>query len=75
MKVSRNGLEISHVLFVDGLILFSHATTKDAKELIRCLDKFYSWYGKKVNGFKSTVYFSKNTPRTKATVVNVILDY
>lgn len=75
IKVSRNALEISHVLFADDMILFSCAPKKDARELLSCLEKYYLWFGQMVSAPKSSVYFSKNTLRIKAIATNKILGF
>ncbi|PON97172.1 hypothetical protein TorRG33x02_069280 [Trema orientale] len=40
-----------------------------------CLQKYCLWSGQKVNPSKSSIYFSKNTPRVKAISINAILGF
>ncbi|PON43965.1 hypothetical protein PanWU01x14_270100, partial [Parasponia andersonii] len=49
------------------------ATKKLARAMLKCLHDFCNWIGQKINSQKSSVYFSKNTQRTKAISVNAVL--
>lgn len=73
--MSRQSLEITHVLFADDLILCGRATKKVAKEISDCLRTYCQWSGQQVNAAKLPINFSKNTPRTKAISVNPILGF
>ena len=69
IKASRENLEISHLFFVDDLILFAKAS-EEGREVIRdVLDRFCVESGKKVSSDKSHIYFSKNV---KANLKNKI---
>lgn len=48
-KPSARGLAITHVMYVDDIILFSKATTNDAKMLANCLGKCCDWSGQSIN--------------------------
>ncbi|KAF7840640.1 ribonuclease H [Senna tora] len=61
MRAGRAGPLISHLLFVDDIILFGEATLNQMKVVKQCLDVFGEVAGQKVNGSKTHVFFSKNT--------------
>lgn len=42
LKLSRNGLCISHLMFADDLIIFSRASNGQVKLVLKCLEVFYS---------------------------------
>ena len=47
LRMGRNGPFISHMMFVDDLILF--------REALQCFSKFYQTIGQKVNKTKSQI--------------------
>ncbi|XP_057418408.1 uncharacterized protein LOC130712598 [Lotus japonicus] len=60
-KVGRSGSEISHLLFVDDVILLAEASLDQASLIHDVLRKFCDASGQKVSLAKSRVFFSKNT--------------
>ncbi|PKI72827.1 hypothetical protein CRG98_006807 [Punica granatum] len=64
IQVSRSAPKISHLMFVDDLIILARATTTETNNVKCILDKFDSWSGQEINLSKSGVYFLKNTPVT-----------
>lgn len=63
VKVNRWGSEITHLLFVDGCILFGEVTTWGVNELKDILKNYEFMSGQKVNLDKSALLFSSNSPR------------
>ena len=61
IKTRSNGPNISHLMYVDNIIMFSKATVRDAHCLINVLEKYCSWFGQSINKHKSGVFFSKHT--------------
>ncbi|KAA3484647.1 reverse transcriptase [Gossypium australe] len=61
VKVSRRGLAVSHLLFVDDCILFGEATKERAGFLKEILKSYEQCSGQCVNFNKSTIFVSKNT--------------
>lgn len=60
MKAGRSLPKISHLMFVDDLLLFGKATDTQMRVIKRIfLDKFCSMYGQRINYDKSNILFSK----------------
>ena len=60
-KPSARGPAITHVMYTDDIVLLSKATRNDAKRLVDCLEKYYTWSGQSINRDKSGIFFSKHT--------------
>ena len=60
-KPSARGPAITHVMYADDIVLLSKATRNDAKRLVDCLEKYYTWSGQSINRDKSGIFFSKHT--------------
>jgi hypothetical protein len=61
IKIARSCTPISHLLFVDDLILFAKATSLEAVNLNSYLNLYCRWSGQFINISKSPIHFSKNT--------------
>ncbi|KAB1207150.1 hypothetical protein CJ030_MR7G011471 [Morella rubra] len=59
--IARSAPPITHLLFVDDLLLFTRATSSEAHVVMQCLTKYAGWSGQQLNVCKSTVTFSRNT--------------
>ncbi|KAL5772200.1 hypothetical protein ACOSQ2_012124 [Xanthoceras sorbifolium] len=59
IMVTRGGPLISHLFFVDDLILFGHAFVQQAMIMKKCLDTFCSCSGQEVSFAKSRVFCSR----------------
>lgn len=73
IKTSISGLTITHVMYVDDVVLFTKATRRDATDLVKVLDKYYSWSGQAINKNKSEMFFSQHTQRHNRRLVKSIL--
>lgn len=63
VKIDRGGgPNLSHLLFADDIVLFSHATTTCCQSIKRVLHNFCTISGQKVNLSKSIIMFSRNVP-------------
>lgn len=57
VKMNHNGLVISHIFFVDDMLLFLKVDKKNCTNLVQLLREYYSAYGQEVNFQKSNVFF------------------
>ena len=67
IKIARNCPPISHLMFVDDLVVFSHANQDDLQEIQSCLSQFQTWSGLSINMRKLAITFSKNVPSSSKT--------
>ena len=65
-RASRNGPEISHLLFADDSLLFSRATRQECLTVIEILNHYEKASGQKINFDKSEVSFSKGVNRERS---------
>lgn len=65
-KVPRNGPLVSHLLFADDVLLFTKASSSQARLVATILDKFGKASGLKVNVGKSRAFYSTGVPSSKA---------
>ncbi|KAK3230980.1 hypothetical protein Dsin_002861 [Dipteronia sinensis] len=66
VKVSRGGPGISHLSFIDDLILFGHASVDQAEIMRECLDNFCDLSCQQVSFPKSRILCSRNVSSTNA---------
>ncbi|KAA3489433.1 LINE-1 reverse transcriptase isogeny [Gossypium australe] len=59
IRLSRDGPDISHLFFADGLVIFSKADSKHCRILKDILDRFCTLSGQKINARKTNIFFSK----------------
>ena len=60
MRVGRQGFFISHLLFVDNILLFVEVSIPQMQTIQGILHSFCSTSGQKVNSVKTVMYFSCN---------------
>lgn len=71
--IARTAPPITHLLFADDLLLFTHANVSEAQVVMQCLSKYASWSGQHLNVRKSTVTFSRNTrPAAKIDICSIL---
>lgn len=73
MRLYRNGTTLTHLFFVDNLLLLAEASTIQAKVLSSVLDSFCYSSGAKVNNTKTQVFFSKNVSHIEANNIGKLL--
>ena len=59
----RGAPRVSHLLFVDDSIVFCKASMEECDRLIKVLEEYEGDSGQKLNKEKTSLFFSKNTPR------------
>ncbi|MCH86180.1 RNA-directed DNA polymerase (Reverse transcriptase) [Trifolium medium] len=70
MRAGRNGPWISHLMFVDDLLIFGQATTETMTAVREVLDTFSAMSGHKVNYDKSSIFFSENVCTSLRTILS-----
>ncbi|XP_072086976.1 uncharacterized protein [Arachis hypogaea] len=70
VAVSRNGPRLSHLMFVDDLLLFCKASKAQVIEVMHCLDLFSKASGLKVNLHKSKAQCSKRVSERRKGVLS-----
>src|ERR1041385_2069388 len=63
LKVAPSAPPINHLLFADDSLLFFKATSEGAHEVSNLLEIYCKASGQHVNPAKSTIFFSKGTPK------------
>ena len=58
-KASIGNTPITHVMYLDDIVLFSEARMREANAINDCLEKYCRWSGQLLNKAKSRVIFSK----------------
>ncbi|KAL5781970.1 hypothetical protein ACOSP7_006999 [Xanthoceras sorbifolium] len=74
LRVSRGGPEISHLFFVDDLILFGQATNHQAELMKSCIDLFCDVSGQQVNFDKFRIFCFPNVITDLANDIVVICE-
>jgi hypothetical protein len=62
VSIYKGGPRISHLFFVDDSIIFCRASQDDSQALLKVLSVYERASGQKVNGAKTALFFSHNTP-------------
>ena len=65
VAICRGGPRISHLFFADDSVIFCRASTSDCGIIQNLLSLYEKASGQKVNGDKTALFFSKNTPLAK----------
>ena len=63
ISVCRGGPFLSHLFFADDSLIFCRASLEDCDELQRVLEVYERASGQQLNRAKTSLFFSKNTPR------------
>ncbi|XP_039054285.1 uncharacterized protein LOC120196582 [Hibiscus syriacus] len=73
IKLSRNGPDISHLFFVDDLILFAEVNNSHIRIIHNTINKFCNSSGQKVSLQKSNIFYSNNVnAHTRTSLTNLI---
>ena len=65
VSICRGGPRISHLFFADDSIIFCRASPDDSQALLNVLSVYERASGQKVNGAKTALFFSHNTPQPR----------
>lgn len=62
IRLSRGGMQVSHLFFADDLLLFDEASYSQARLMEYVLREFCQESGQRVNKGKSLIWFAPRTP-------------
>lgn len=62
VSLTRNDPKVSHIFFVDDLLLFGETSYSQAKLIEHLVARFCGFSGQRINRIKSHIWFSPNTP-------------
>ena len=65
MNLSKKGSTISHLFFIDDLIIFFEASFDQVNMINSCLEIFSTLFGQNVRKEKTWVFFSRNMNHNK----------
>lgn len=74
IKIGRFSPPISHLFFVDDVMVFCRANKDNIEDVSKCLDQYCKWTGQLINLDKSRILFSKNTSNTTKAAIKQILN-
>lgn len=69
IKASKNGPSFSHIFYVDDLMLFAKANSKNCATIVEVLDNFCNMAGQKIYLNKSRISFSLNVTGRKKNAI------
>lgn len=70
-SIGRRRLPVSHLFFADDLLLFGEASVEQAHIMFDILQTFCGESGQKINGKKSRIWYSPNTPLCVRTAITI----
>jgi hypothetical protein len=62
-RVGGGGFHLSHLFFVDSILLFCKAKWKEWSKIQGLLEVYKNTSGQKINKKKTSIFFSKSTRR------------
>lgn len=72
--MTKHAPPVSHLLFVDDIFIFRHATLSNAYGILDALETFSTITGQSINCDKSGVFFNKKFhPRLKKYICNTTI--
>lgn len=72
VKISRTSPAVSHLLYVDDLIIYCGSIDEDALCIKNIIEKYSLWSSQSPNTNKSSIHFSSNTyPNQKLSILRI----
>ncbi|XP_020683117.1 uncharacterized protein LOC110100068 [Dendrobium catenatum] len=75
IQVASKGPRITHLLYVDDVLIFSQANCKLARHMMEIIEDFCKWTGLKVNANKSQILFAEAIERARRKKLTRILGF
>lgn len=67
--MGRHSPEVSHLFFVDDLIIFARAMVQEVDHILSCINTYENAFGQRVNLDKIELTFSQNVPNNIQTII------
>ncbi|PKU73954.1 putative mitochondrial protein [Dendrobium catenatum] len=64
IQLASRGPRITHLLYVEDVLIFSQANYGMARQMLKIMEEFGKWTGLKVNANKSQILFGKSVRKT-----------
>ncbi|PKU83412.1 putative mitochondrial protein [Dendrobium catenatum] len=65
IRIVPHAERISHLLYVDDILVFAEASRHNADRILNILDHYCGWTGQCINREKSAILFNKRCPKWK----------
>lgn len=75
LKISRENPQISHLLFVDDLIIFTKSKARSVQAINEVLEKYQAWSGQRINQSKFSIFITQNTSQATRRMLSVNMPY
>lgn len=75
IKISRTCPQVTYFLYADDLLIACHANSPKAREMLKCLETYCSWFGLCVNKEKSSMLLSQKVNQEDKRAIKSILRY
>lgn len=75
IKIDRNSPTVSHITYIDDLLIMGRTKPSKALVIKNCFNTYCNWFGQKANFDKSSILFSKKMKLQEKKEVKKILGY
>ena len=73
IKVCRNSPSVSHLMYVDDILVACRASMENIEAINRCFGLYCAWSGQEINSEKSQLLFSlKTKPQCKHSILRLM---
>lgn len=66
---------ISHLMYVDDIVIFMNGSTKSIRELLLVFDRYEAWSGQRINKEKIAMFFSQKIPLVRKRALKRLMGF